>query len=65
MGAEKADAASAKSDAAAAKSELESTKALLAVPGLADKSKSNFITLYIYFCGIWPVLGCIDADLCK
>ena len=33
--------------------------------GLADKSKSNFITLYIYFCGIWPVLGCIDADLCK
>ena len=33
--------------------------------GLADKSKCNFITLYIYFCGIWPVLGCIDADLCK
>ena len=33
--------------------------------GLADKSKCNFITLYIYICGIWPVLGCIDADLCK
>ena len=33
--------------------------------GLDDKSKRNFIILYFYFCGIWPVLGCIDADLCK
>ena len=35
------------------------------LPGLDDKSRNNFIISYFYFCGIWPVLGCIDADLCK
>ena len=31
--------------------------------GLASRSKSIFDTLYLYFRR--PVLGCIDADLCK
>ena len=35
----------------------------LKVAGLALRSKSIFDTLYLYFRR--PVLGCIDADLCK
>ena len=41
----------------------DTDRAMRAFAGLASRSKSIFDTLYLYFRR--PVLGCIDADLCK